>query len=186
MSKQLPPGSLIPFGGADCYYKTAQDIEDAIADGTIPRVSYEDTAAVPKEKAISDHAFWEAWKQAEIDTYGTPESRMRNFNSGATRDTDTDKIDPEAYFSPQVLRAYCEYMKVHQVQSDGQVRAGDNWQKGIPRDAYMKSLWRHFLDLWTMHRNEDALDASKEEMLCAMLFNVMGYLHEVVEGRHAQ
>jgi hypothetical protein len=117
----------------------------------------------------------EAWNQECAN--------MRTFDSGATRDTDTSKIDPEAYFSPQVLRAYCEYMRSHQVQSDGQVRSGDNWQKGIPREAYMKSMWRHFMDVWEAHRLDLPM---KEELLCALLFNAMGYLHEVLLGRSSQ
>jgi hypothetical protein len=63
------------------------------------------------------------------------------------------------------------------------VRDGDNWQKGIPLDVYMKSMWRHFMDVWTMHRGLDdfGAQASLEESLCAVLFNAMGYLHELLK-----
>jgi hypothetical protein len=100
---------------------------------------------------------------------------MREFHTGATRDTDEGKLDYEGFLSPMVLRRYAEYMHKNRFQADGKVRASDNWQKGMPKDVYMKSMWRHFHDVWTAHRNEDD---DIEEPLCALLFNVMGYLHE--------
>lgn len=48
----------------------------------------------------------------------------------------------------------------------------------------MKSLWRHFFDVWKIHRGGKAHDPLTgrevmiEEALCALLFNAMGYLHE--------
>ena len=68
-------------------------------------------------------------------------------------------------------------MHRHRLQSDGQLRASDNWQKGIPREQYMKSLWRHMMAAWSAHRGL-AAGEDVEEALCAMLFNVQGYLHE--------
>lgn len=104
---------------------------------------------------------------------------MRQFSTGATRDTDEGKFDPEGFFSPVVLLRFSEYMAKNRVQADGNTRASDNWQRGIPKDAYIKSLWRHFHDLWLHHRgwSEEARE-SKEEALCAIMFNVMGYLYE--------
>lgn len=104
---------------------------------------------------------------------------MRTFDTGATRDSDTDKLDPEGFLSPVVIERFCEYMHKHRFQADGQMRDSDNWQKGIPRDAYMKSLWRHVLDLWLEHRGFPSRDGL-EEALCAICFNAMGYLHEVL------
>jgi hypothetical protein len=107
---------------------------------------------------------------------------VRTFDTGATRDTDAGKLDYEGFLSPLVLRRYAEYMHKHRIQADGTERASDNWQKGIPYDAYMKSKWRHFMDTWTMHRlprysHDDAL----AESLCAEIFNSMGYLHELLK-----
>jgi hypothetical protein len=104
---------------------------------------------------------------------------IRTFSSGATRDTDDGKPDYEGFLSPLVIEAYGEYMNRHRVQTDGQLRAGDNWQKGIPREAYMKSGWRHFFAWWKAHREDGN---GIEDALCALLFNVMGYLHEVLKG----
>lgn len=124
---------------------------------------------------------------------------MRKFESGATRDNDETKLDFEGFLSPQVLRRYAEYMNENRTQADGNVRASDNWQKGIPRDAYMKSMWRHFFEVWEFHRYEMGQQANGrtaeflrddigttmkgKEALCALLFNVMGYLFELEQGR---
>ncbi len=114
-------------------------------------------------------------------------AEVRTFDTGATRDTDDGKPDYEGYLSPVALRAFGCYMLRHSVQSDGSHRPSDNWQKGIPIDAYMKSAWRHFFDWWEMHRAHDLdFDAEMlEESLCALLFNVQGYLHETLRERPA-
>jgi hypothetical protein len=105
---------------------------------------------------------------------------MRNFDTGATRDDEGDKYDYEGFLSPLVLERFAEYMQKHRKQADGEMRSSDNWQKGIPKDAYMKSAWRHFFAWWTAHRFE----VEDEEAMCALMFNVMGYLHETLtEGK---
>lgn len=99
---------------------------------------------------------------------------MRKFETGATRDADDSKFDYEGFLSPTVLEAYADYMHTNRFQSDGTIRDGDNWQKGIPLDAYMKSMFRHFMAVWKGHRNGDV----KTDELAALMFNVMGYMHE--------
>jgi hypothetical protein len=106
---------------------------------------------------------------------------MRTFDTGATRDNDDTKVDLEGFLSPTVLQRFGEYMTVNRVQADGSLRASDNWQKGIPREAYMKSMFRHFMEVWTGHRAGNV----SEDALCAMLFNVQGYLHETLKARRA-
>lgn len=103
----------------------------------------------------------------------------RNFDSGAYRDTDTGKLDFEGFLSPAVLTAFAEYMHKNRMQSDGRVRDADNWQKGIPKDVYMKSMWRHFMDVWCNHRGVTARD-DMATALCGLLFNVQGMLFEVL------
>lgn len=78
-----------------------------------------------------------------------------------------------------------EYMSKHRVQPDGSVRDSDNWQKGIPLNQYVKSLWRHFLSLWTLHRGYRS-DESIEEALCGIIFNASGYLHECLKERNVR
>lgn len=107
---------------------------------------------------------------------------MRKFETGATKDTDENKLDYEGFLSPMVMKRYAEYMNKNRVQADGEHRGSDNWQKGIPIAAYMKSMWRHFMELWTGHRNE-ASNEDRQEALCAILFNVMGYLHEILKEK---
>lgn len=110
---------------------------------------------------------------------------MRQFESGATRNVDSSKPDPEGFLSPLVIHRFNEYMNKNRIQADGNVRASDNWQKGIPIDAYMKSGFRHFLDWWAAHRSTTVVsDEHLEESLCALMFNVMGYLHEQLKYKH--
>lgn len=109
---------------------------------------------------------------------------MREFSTGATRDNDENKLDYEGFLSPLVLQRYAEYMHKNRKQVDGKLRASDNWQKGIPLTAYMKSMWRHFWDVWFLHRytaKEGNLNYAQEEALCAVIFNASGYLHEILK-----
>lgn len=108
----------------------------------------------------------------------------RVFESGAYRDGDSDKLDYEGFFSPLVLRRRAEYMHKHRVQSNGELRESDNWQKGIPLEEYMKSLFRHFMELWSLHRSEadgESYILDLENALCAVMFNCEGYLHELLK-----
>ena len=107
---------------------------------------------------------------------------MRRFETGATRNDDTAALDYEGFLSPLVLQRFAEYMHGHRLQADGQLRASDNWQKGIPRDSYMKSLWRHLMDVWLEHRGHRSREGL-EDALCAVIFNAQGYLHELLKER---
>lgn len=114
---------------------------------------------------------------------------MRQFESGATRDDDQDKLDYEGFLHPSVIKRYAEYMHENRKQADGKLRDSDNWQKGIPIDAYMKSMWRHFMEVWTLHRK--ALGGSvsfhdQQRALCALMFNVHGYLFETLKKADAR
>ena len=115
---------------------------------------------------------------------------MRKFKTGATRDDDTGKLDYEGFLSPTVLRRYANYMHEHREQADGETRSSDNWKKGIKIEAYMDSMWRHFMDVWMAYSimkwttgKNDASMFTLQDQLCALLFNVMGMLHEVIEDR---
>lgn len=109
---------------------------------------------------------------------------MRTFDTGATRDSDHDKIDPEGFLSPLAILRFCEYMHRHRLQADGNLRTSDNWQKGMPVEAYMKSLLRHVLDLHLCHDGAYALARSgRVDALCGIWFNVQGYLHELERSR---
>lgn len=108
----------------------------------------------------------------------------RTFETGATRDSEDGKLDYDGFLSPLVLQRYAEYMHTHRQQPDGALRDSDNWQKGIPRTAYMKSGWRHFVSWWSLHRGGTASE-SLEDALCALIFNASGYLHEHLKKQNA-
>lgn len=114
------------------------------------------------------------------------ELKIRTFNSGATRDSEQGKLDYDGFLSPLVLRRFAEYMHEHRMQSNGELRDSDNWQKGIPLTAYMKSAWRHFVDWWGHHRANylQVSNESIEDTLCAVIFNASGYLHELLRSKN--
>jgi hypothetical protein len=105
---------------------------------------------------------------------------MRKFDTGATRDDEDTKPDYEGFLSPLVLQRWGAYMHEHRIQMDGELRASDNWQHGMPLDCYIKSGFRHFIDWWLEHRGERSR-AGLEDALCGLMFNVMGYLHEILK-----
>lgn len=112
------------------------------------------------------------------------EGQVREFETGATRDDNSDKRDYEGFISPLVVWAFGEYMHQHRFQSDGSLRDSDNWQQGIPLSSYMKSMWRHFLDLWMHHRGYNEMAREDiQEALCGILFNGQGYLHELLKDK---
>ena len=106
---------------------------------------------------------------------------MRQFDTGATRDGEEGKLDYDGFLSPLVLHRFAQYMHAHRRQADGKPRASSNWKKGIPINTYMKSMWRHFMDVWLHYSLLTYVSDSDdiEDSLCALLFNVMGMLHEI-------
>jgi hypothetical protein len=117
-------------------------------------------------------------------------SPIRKFETGATRDTDNGKYDYEAFLSPIVLERYAQYLHKHRLQTNGDMRPGDNWQRGIPKDVYMKSLIRHTMDAWKLHRGYTAIDIKTkepidiEDALSGVMFNTMGYIFENLKEKN--
>ncbi len=109
-------------------------------------------------------------------------AEFRRFNTGATRDTEEKKFDFEGFLSPLAVERYGEYMDRHRTMNDGTTRESDNWQKGIPLDAYMKSLIRHVQDCHLEHRGYKSRE-DMENALCGVLFNAFGYLYEILKIR---
>lgn len=109
-------------------------------------------------------------------------TKIRRFETGATRNDDSALPDYEGFLSPLVVMRYGEYMNRHRIQADGAVRESDNWQRGMSLDSYMKSGWRHFHDWWMEHDGYTSREGL-EDALCALLFNVQGYLHETLRER---
>jgi hypothetical protein len=112
---------------------------------------------------------------------------VRLFSSGATRTNDANRLDVWGFISPEVVHRFSIYMHKHRQQADGGLRASDNWQKGMPKIEYVKSLLRHVYDFWLMSRGKKPLfaprDTDMEDVACAILFNIQGWLLESVLGR---
>lgn len=106
-------------------------------------------------------------------------AHVRQFSTRATRDDLSSKPDYEGYLSPLVIERFGRYMLGHQTCADGSQRASDNWQLGIPKDEYIKSLLRHVLAVWLAHRRGEV----DEDAWCAILFNSQGYLYESLKGQ---
>jgi hypothetical protein len=102
---------------------------------------------------------------------------MQHYSSGASRDDTEGKLDYEAFISPFVLERYAKYLHKHGAATG---REGDNWQLGIPEERYMKSLIRHVMELWLIHRGreEHITENEVQDVVCAVIFNAMGYLFE--------
>jgi hypothetical protein len=139
-------------------------------------------------KAWETHA---TFSPAEPMVPTSESTSIRTFDTGATRNTDNSKYDYEGFLSPLALQSFASYMHRHRLQKDGTLRASDNWQKGIPDDVYLKSLWRHFMDLWSIERGhtmispDDGSVVTKEDALCALMFNVQGLLHEHLKRKES-
>ena len=114
---------------------------------------------------------------------------VRKFDTGATR-SGGNKPEYAGYLSPRVIEAFGRYMFEHQAQPDGTVRESRNWQKGIPQESYVQSMFRHFMEVWTIYERTrgDVVVAAQYEQelltaLMAMFFNVQGMAHELI-GAH--
>lgn len=130
-----------------------------------------------------------------LTDFDSPPKKVETFKSGATRSPSEEKPDYEGFLSPWVVERFGAFMHKHRFQRDGQLRASDNWQKGIPLPNYMKSLFRHVVEVWKVHREKGGTPSGEEiiqtadgpqtleETLCAIIFNAQGYLHEILKGK---
>ena len=110
----------------------------------------------------------------------------RTFAGGATRDTSKGKLDYEGFLSPIVLERYARYLDKHCVQSNGELRESDNWQKMFGEkhfDVCMKSACRHFIDWWAQHRGYKGQEDITDN-ICALIFNAMAYLYKIESDIH--
>lgn len=101
----------------------------------------------------------------------------REFSTGSNRNSDEGKLDYEGFLSPIVVQKFGEYMHKHRKLEDGTLRDSDNWQKLFGDDHYsvcMKSMWRHFHDLWMEHRGYRSREGIEDAMM-GLLFNIQAY-----------
>ena len=114
--------------------------------------------------------------------------KIRQFDTGANRDLDEDKLDYEGFYSPIVMKRFAEYMHKNRKLKDGSIRDADNWQNLFGDDhksVCMKSLTRHFMDLWLFHDGYEGRD-DIEEALCAILFNAQAYLYKILDDKSSK
>lgn len=78
--------------------------------------------------------------------------KNRTAPTGANRNPDNGKFDYEGFSNPICEYSFAKYMHGHRLLEDGTMRDSDNWQKGLPNDWLIKSLHRHFMDLWLLSR----------------------------------
>ncbi|SRR6266566_5522147 len=133
------------------------------------------------------------------------EPKIRQFSTGANRNSDIGKLDYEGFNSPIVEKAYAEYLNRHRKLSDGTVRDSDNWQKLFGDNHYdvcAKSMLRHVMDVWLFHRGfpeetnsytealrfedqekpfteEERIELAREEAICGAIFNLKAYLFKL-------
>ena len=114
---------------------------------------------------------------------------IRQFNTGATRDTSQDKLSYYKALDPLVLERYLEYLNRHRVQPDGNIRDWDNWKKGIDISVYADSGIRHVFDVWKLLNGYDAEDnhgkVELEDAICAIIFNFQGMLYEIQKQKRS-
>lgn len=133
--------------------------------------------ATKEDLAKLGNEWEEYWEEEPIE-----KTSIRQFDTGATRNIEGDKLDFEGFLSPLALEEFARYMHTHRLQADGELRDSDNWQKGIPVDVYMKSMFRHFFDTWKNHRGLETPEEQTKN-LCGLLFNVQGMLHEILKQK---
>jgi len=103
---------------------------------------------------------------------------MRNFDTGALRDTLDGKLSFSKGLCPKVLEDYLKYLDKHRNLPDGSKREFDNWKKGIPKDVYLDSLIRHVWAVWLLMLEFDEIVTLKDS-LHGVMFNTMGLLYEI-------
>lgn len=108
---------------------------------------------------------------------------VRQFATGAIRDTSEGKYEPWGFTSALVTKRFCAYMHQNRTQSDGNLRDSDNWKLGITQKVYKDSLSRHIEDLKLILEGfaDEATEPDIETVLCAVRFNVEGLLHEILK-----
>lgn len=110
--------------------------------------------------------------QIKIMEIEKSKEEIRKFESGAVRDSEAKKEDYIETISWTAFKRYAEFM------TGKKNRYGSgNFKKGIPIDAYERSLIRH-ITKYLINKFENGSLEKEEDHLCSMLFNIFGIIHE--------
>lgn len=130
------------------------------------------------------------WAITDLKLNTSNDAKIRQFDTGATRDTSIGKLEYARFMSPIVLKRFAEYMNLHRKQTDGNLREPDNWMNlfGDNHEGVcLDSLWRHLMDVWLINKgfqNEAREDI--ESALCAILFNAQAWLFKVLKDKQSE
>lgn len=108
-------------------------------------------------------------------------SKIRQFKTGANRDTSEEKLEYARFMSPLVIKRYAEYMHKNRFLANGDIRDPDNWQKLFGENhqqVCMDSLMRHVMDMWLINDGYEGREDT-EEALCGIIFNAMAILYKI-------
>lgn len=110
---------------------------------------------------------------------------MRQFDTGANRDKNDNKINYMGHISPLVTHRYCQYMHECRNLPDGTRRDAENWKLGMPPKVWLESLVRHMEDVKLIADGHPhvATTPDMEKALCAVLFNAQGLLYQILVDR---
>jgi len=108
-------------------------------------------------------------------------SKIRQFKTGANRDTNQNKLEFARFLSPIVVQRYAEYMNKNRFLSNGDIRDPDNWQKLFGKNhqqVCLDSLMRHVMDVWLENDGYESREGM-EDALCGIIFNAMAILYKI-------
>lgn len=97
--------------------------------------------------------------------------KITQFKTGAIRDSQEGKPDFIETISWTALNSYAKYMTGKKVKY-----GAGNFKKGIDDWSYEQSLMRH-ADKYFRNKYENGKDEPNEDHLCALVFNVLGLIH---------
>jgi len=101
-----------------------------------------------------------------------PKQEIRQYSTGAIRDSEEGKEDYTETISWTAFKRYAEYMTSKKKQY-----GSGNFKKGISIDSYERSLMRH-ISKYMINKYEGGDLEKDSDHLAAIVFNIFGIMHE--------